>query len=93
MSVSAHAPNHQIDPTYAATSGPLRSRGTDGNAMLTGDVNGCHISDEMLATMHAEDNPAFWDYKMTPGFAWPDIYNGTPYAPSITVVRLVPLPT
>ncbi|KAI5120043.1 hypothetical protein M0805_000293 [Coniferiporia weirii] len=90
MSVSASAsstpmdtPIYEAEATYAVGTGPLELSSAD--AMQLGGMGGAlgafgSMQDEdMLATMHAIKNPAFWEDMMMPGFMWPDTARGTPF--------------
>jgi len=61
-------PIYRPEATFSAGTGPIHF----GNDLgLLGYENG--VSDEeMLATMQALKNPAWWQNMMMPGFSWPD---------------------
>ncbi|TDL16780.1 hypothetical protein BD410DRAFT_807837 [Rickenella mellea] len=63
-------PIYEPEATYAAGTGPLPL--TVDTQMYGGDGSGYDASEEVLATMQALRNPAWWDSMMMPGFSWPD---------------------
>lgn len=67
-------PIYEAEATYAAGTGPLELSSTDGGQFgFGGGLNGlggyggAMREEDMLATMHAIKNPAFWEDMMMPG--------------------------
>lgn len=66
---AAGTPIYRPEATYALGAGPI-SFGDNGDIDLLGFGAGNGVSDEeMLATMHALKNPAWWQNMMMPGYA------------------------
>ncbi|KAF9483717.1 hypothetical protein BDN70DRAFT_799393 [Pholiota conissans] len=67
-------PIYRPEATFAASTGQI-SFGSDFEMSYGG---GQFSDEEMLATMQAIKNPAWWDTMMMPGFSWPE---GSPSPP------------
>lgn len=67
-STSMDTPVYEPEATYAIGTGPLELTSADSTQLGLGMGVGYAIQDEeMLATMHAIKNPAFWEDMMMPG--------------------------
>lgn len=63
-------PVYEPETTYAQATGPIDLGGfLDSSDFAMSDLNG-GFEQEMLATMRAIKNPAWWDNMMMPGFSW-----------------------
>lgn len=63
-------PVYEPETTYAQGTGPIDVGGfLDSGGFGFGDMNAT-FDEEMLATMRAIKNPAWWDNMMMPGFSW-----------------------
>ncbi|KAH8109643.1 fungal-specific transcription factor domain-containing protein [Phellopilus nigrolimitatus] len=80
---SMDTPIYEAEATYAVGTGPLELSSSDAMQFNIGGPLGVGYGgmrdEEMLATMHAIKNPAFWEDMMMPGFMWPDTARNTPF--------------
>ncbi|KAF8197112.1 fungal-specific transcription factor domain-containing protein [Pholiota molesta] len=72
--IGVDTPIYRPEATFAASTGQI-SFGTDFDM----GYGGTFSDEEMLATMQAIKNPAWWDTMMMPGFSWPE---GSPSPPA-----------
>ncbi|KAL5501248.1 hypothetical protein ACEPAH_9635 [Sanghuangporus vaninii] len=77
-------PIYEAEATYAIGTGPLELSSSEGLQFAMGMGAGPFgygpmQEEDMLATMHAIKNPAFWDNMMMPGFMWPDTARLSPF--------------
>ena len=60
-------PIYQPEAMYSLGMGPLEVGGTDDGMNFVFDSTGTNMQDDVLATMQAIRNPAWWNTMMMPG--------------------------
>lgn len=72
ISTPMDTPIYEAEATYTVGTGPLELSSTEGGQFgfgaLEGGYGGAMREEDMLATMHAIKNPAFWEDMMMPGY-------------------------
>ncbi|KAH9475248.1 Protein priB [Psilocybe cubensis] len=83
-SQAMETPIYMPEATFATSTGQIHF-----GADFDMTYGGVFSDEEMLATMQAIKNPAWWQNMMMPGFSWPE---GSPSPPAIPNANLSPLP-